>query len=194
MKNEESLIREYLPIAKRMARSRYRRAIGASGVTLDDYESDAMFGLLTAVRSFDAEKNNSLRSWVIGKIGFAILDGERSRSPLPRGVLADIRAGKMEPIFWHSTENPDENGDPLGESITDNPDPLPSELSLLVVGLLTDEQAVLVSLRFEGDLSLSEIGERLGVSVSRISQRLSEIKSTLRDRGEAACRELLLIN
>ncbi len=83
MTNDAAFVEETVLQFWRMAQSRAAfyicRSLARERGSADDIESDALFGLLRAARSYDSTAGASLREWVYRCVNFEIVEGYRRR-------------------------------------------------------------------------------------------------------------------
>ena len=161
---------------------------GRPDVTFEDMVGYGYEGMLNGIRSYRTDRNTSFRTHVANKIRWGINDQLRRR-----GTSWKINARGKDWIGVSlgtsrqddgSLVNPVDSGDlvPVEDAPVD--DVTQAKLEE-IEKLLSPRHAEIVRLRLEGHLN-SEIGTKLGVTSSRITQLLGEIRQALpEDPGEA---------
>lgn len=166
----EELCVRYKPYALAVARRRFGRS--------PEVESDALLGLLRAAQRFDPSKSN-FRTYVARRVLGEVLDGLRSRDHLPRSMRE-----KVDQDHYDNRVAPPISIDLLRQgSSFDIPMPRqadePTEREMALAAALVwahtaqlcsprEREALRLYVR-EG-LTMTEIGERFGVTESRVSQ------------------------
>jgi RNA polymerase sigma factor for flagellar operon FliA len=172
----------------------------------------ALLGLATAAQRFDSSVGVSFQAFADRRASWAIVDGLRQLDPLSRRERRLIKAGDAPPDVSAARERaaqspfPWEHEEPGGASQSESltlaelvpdpsaPDPAEeverSELQERVGRALEQlnwRERLLVHLRFDVGLTLSEIGEEFGVTESRACQLQREtlaILARVLDEGE----------
>ncbi len=166
----DTLIHEYLPLARRMA-AWYTRSRRDPDARRDAY-SDALLGLMTAARSFDATKGAVFQTFAYRKILWAMKDGSRLRSPWSRRQL---RAGPPV-VHQLSVDLPRDSAPPSAD--LDARD----ELERMLRGLTAEERTVFLGVFVEDRLQ-ADVAAELGCVESLVSIRSREIFNRLSDKA-----------
>jgi len=152
------LIENYMPLANKLAVEKKKSL--PSWVSLDDLKSAAYFGLVDAANKFDPERLISFGTYAKWRIAGEMLDFIRE----------SCRDTERCSISLDST---DENGVSLASKI---PQGVPvtdfDEFFEDLTKNLADLDRNILSMYYVDDLSLKEIGGKIGVSESRVSQLL----------------------
>ena len=166
-------------------------------VELEELVQIGMVGLLEAAKSFDASQGADLGTFASKRIRGAILDEVRRRSPLSRTDSSYIKAEQQvieqflathgrQPTASEIANELDGSGQsPLSEA----PGPEDEVQSVEASAWLAEEIAelpergqIVLSLYYNDEMNLKEIGAIIGVSESRVSQILTKVVGKLRDR------------
>jgi len=196
---QETLVKNHALLVKRIAHHLLGRL--PQSVQLDDLIQAGMLGLLEATRHYDSTKGASFETYAGIRIRGYMLDEIRRNDWVPRSVYRNSRmiseaVRDLEHCLGREAKDVygfDDLGvtdDSLyGEEGKNSDEPhlnafrndLMNHLSEVIKSLPKKEQLVL-SLYYEHDLNLKEIGEVLGVSESRISQILSQATHRVKSR------------
>lgn len=158
------LVENYLPLANKLANQ--KKKVLPRRIDLDDLKSAAYYGLMDAARKFDATKNIAFGAYAKFRIMGEIQD-------FIRRSYRDFERCKI------SLDQPDENGNVLADSIAQKT-VKSTDFFEDTVKQLSDLDKNVVTLYYVDDLSLKEIGLKIGVSESRVSQLLKRSKETVR--------------
>lgn len=165
-------LQEYLPLTRWIARKiAYERG---SLKDLDDLSQIGVLGLIEAAERYDASKGGSFKTYAEYRIRGTILDQLRTnkRQFFPISLQEEEPDGSTEGEFSDSLEERE----------------LRSSIKTALRQLTPREQSV-VQLYYYEDLNLKEIGEKLRVSESRVSQlhgsALRKLGKTLKKEGLA---------
>ena len=211
--DKEKVVREYLPVIKRLALD-LKRSLPPN-VEVDDLIQEGVLALLSSLERYDPKKG-SLHGYVMARIKGAMLDYLRKIDWLPRNLRKHIKEveNAMIELETEGKEITDEEiaektgldvetvrsvrsemmrkqllmldsyllgtDETILEGVPSDYNPeeevMKEELINLVkeaINRLSDREKLVLSLRFEKELSLKEIGAVLGVSESRVSQIIS---------------------
>lgn len=163
----------YMPLARAVA-GRVFRTIPRGRASRAELEQDALIGLHQAAAAFDPARRVKFETFATRRIRGAVIDGLRDRDVLTRGQRA---RGALEPRSLDGRGRAAEGRDAgIVDAGAEEPGRAMAEASVLerVAGLLPDPvMASVVRLRFGEGLRMWEIGRRVGLSGSRVSQLLS---------------------
>ncbi|NUM89179.1 MAG: FliA/WhiG family RNA polymerase sigma factor [Bdellovibrionales bacterium] len=220
MKVTESLIREHIPLVRRMARALAARL--PHSVDVEDLVAAGLMGLSQAIERFDPRKANSFVSFARFRIRGAMMDELRAEDWVPKKVRHQVnrleqllfrkdREGarkelgltqkKFQELESHAStlramgqdttvvledertsviENlPDTHDDPFAEVCRHSLEAAVRE----ALRQLPEKEAAVLRLSYFEELNLKEIGQRLGISESRVCQlrgrALAHVKETL---------------
>lgn len=194
MKTEDEQIQEHMPFAQRLAEQRYLRKGREGGACLDDWLSDALMGLLRAIRTYDASKGAQFTTFARICILSVMRDGERERDRLRRTMRDRIKDGSQSPVDIRSLDTESPSGTRYSETLFVDAPALPCELftqPLVSQGWISIREATLLELRYCDDLKPREIADVFGLSEWNVWHAINEVKKTLRQQGETAVRQLL---
>ena len=154
------LVESHIGLAETIARKRCLRGHEDP----DDTRSDAFWGLLLAVRAFDAERG-SFAAYAAVRIEYAIRRGRQIRSGVPR--LAWERGDRRPPLSLQGPAG--EDGTELVDLLTAPPD---AEESSLVdaLRLLPARERLVLGLRYFRGLKQSEVARIIGCSQMQVSR------------------------
>lgn len=165
----DRLIREYMPLARKMARSKSRFL---PHIDVEEFISAAYTGLVDAASRFDESKGN-FSSFARTRIYGEMQDYLRS---LGFGSKGSVSRGctKFNSLDASTAD---------GESILSFLEAAPSNDLRVVfeeaVEPLDETGRHIFKLRFVEERSLGEIGRELGVSESRVSQKITQYRKQL---------------
>lgn len=157
-----ALIEAYLPLANKIAFE--KKKCLPRRVDLDDLKSAAYFGLVDAATKFDPARSTSFGTYAKFRIMGEIADFIRE----------SCRDNERCPV---SLDTPDESGScmaaciPQGEPCKDF-----KEIFDDATKTLTNIDKNIMVMYYLDDLSMKEIGVKIGVSESRVSQILKRSK------------------
>jgi RNA polymerase sigma factor for flagellar operon FliA len=161
--------------------NRIRPRLPAS-VSEDELFSAGMFGLMRAARSYDASRGAGFKTYAYHRIRGAILDDLRRMDFLPRSLRERAREqGEDAPSMVAIPT--DEDGH---ESLSARPQEAACEqedmqdLLEREIDNLPDKMRIVMSLYYREEMKMREIGERLNLTESRVSQIHSNAVSRLR--------------
>lgn len=168
---------EHLRLVSAIAKVLSRRL--PSTVELNELINDGVLGLLDAARRFDASRGVSFSTYAGHRIRGAILDGLRTRDPLPRRVrrarkrAIALAGGQYQASGVQLLELETALGVPEDDSL--GPEARAIEADLLrcawsgLAALPPRDRRVLV-LRLVHGLTLREVAARLALSITRIAE------------------------
>ncbi|MBC8328987.1 MAG: sigma-70 family RNA polymerase sigma factor [Planctomycetes bacterium] len=151
-------------------------------VSDEELYSAGMVGLMTASRSYDPSRGAEFKTYAYHRIRGAILDELRRMDFLPRSQREKARREGYEPPSFVAIPT-DEDGQ---ESLVADPVAAALENRELVDALreqilqLPEKMRVVMSLYYSEGLRMREIGERLHLTESRVSQIHSNAVARLR--------------
>jgi|PlaIllAssembly_1097288.scaffolds.fasta_scaffold858914_1 RNA polymerase sigma factor for flagellar operon FliA len=165
----DRLIEEHLGLAELLAAQKNRTT--PSNIALDDLRSVAFLALVEAAHKYNGN-SHTFRSYAAIRIRGEIIDYIRSMCWGTRG--------NYSPIVSLDQEINDE-GFTLGDMIADyrRPEYIP-EFS--TVDHLSQFAKEVISLYYVEGLTQKEIGERLGISHSKVSKLLDKYKQSISER------------
>ncbi len=177
----------------------YTRRLARSIVNTDDAESDGMLALVKAVDSFDPERGVKFATYLSLRIRGEVIDGLRTRGHVSRNDRRKIQEGRVEPTAAWQQPVSLEALYPEDHAPYDHPDPGYDVEKILIERAIakrvealwryvemtaTDARTLqIMRWRFVDHETLLEIGDRLGMTESRVSQiikrELARIRSGL---------------
>jgi len=159
-----TLIEKYMPLANKLAFLQKRTL--PNYIDVEELKSAAYLGLVEAASRYDELKGVSFTTFAWPRIFGAIKDYLRSLGPTMTSL---------------DTENEDETS--LRDMIVAKEEQNDFEEALEVVGKDLGTQARnMLRFYFVDEMSMKEVGERFGVSESRVSQLLSGYKNNIRQK------------
>ena len=176
-------ILENMPLVKRLARMVAARV--PSRVSLDDLVGAGMLGLVLAADRFDGVRGVPFETFARWRIHGALLDFLRGEDPLTREARRRLRESQRsgtdggEPQFVDVDAIADRLSLDTPQSY-DATDAIARIRLRKIVATLPDGDRKLLDLYYGEEQTLREVGAVLGVTESRICQRLSAILSRVR--------------
>lgn len=178
----DRLVEDHVGFARAMVR-RFSSTLPGH-VDSDALESDAMFGLLLAARSFDPTRGVAFTTYAAKRIHGAMLDGLRGRQGCSRGRRPPVVMSLSKSVF-----DTDGREVTLGDVLSEDQESVGAEIERreqvehLLRCVRTTERRMVREYYFE-ELTQDEIGARHGMSASRVSQRIKAARERMR---EVAC-------
>ncbi len=176
-------ILDNMPLVKRLARMVAARV--PSRVSLDDLVGAGMLGLVLAADRFDGVRGVPFETFARWRIHGALLDFLRGEDPLTREARRRLRESQRsgtdggEPQFVDVDAIADRLSLDTPQSY-DATDAIARIRLRKIVATLPDGDRKLLDLYYGEEQTLREVGAVLGVTESRICQRLSAILSRVR--------------
>lgn len=163
------LVEKYVPLARKMAYQKKR--VLPNFIDVEDLESAAFLGLVEAANRFKEDRGVAFSTFAYPRIFGAIHDWLREQGWGKRG----------EPLKIISLDfKSDENNDCLKDTIAIKERSNHEEM-IEVVAYELDKQATdILRYYFVYEFSMKEIGEKFGVSESRISQLIKQYKERIK--------------
>lgn len=155
----DELILNYLPLAEKLARIKSRTT--PKSVHYEDLKSAAYLGLVDAARKFDDKRNVAFHSYAKMRIIGEMQDYLRQLAWGPRHNIKSVYS--IEDDMFSKTYK------------------LPSEFFQKVTKSLNKLEKSIIMMYYVEELSLKEIGLKIGVSESRVSQLLKGAKESIKD-------------
>jgi RNA polymerase sigma factor for flagellar operon FliA len=177
-------ILQHSALVKRMARIVAARV--PSSVSLDDLVGAGMVGLVLAADRFDGVRGVPFETFARCRIQGALLDFLRGEDPLSREARRRLRESQRaggesnEPHFVDIDAIADLIPGEQTPSMDDGDAIARIRLRKVVAGLPEGDRR-LIQLYYTEERTLREVGAELGVTESRICQRLSGILSRIRE-------------
>lgn len=157
----QKLVCNYLPLAHKLA-SNVRKSL-PKGLQIDDVMSAAYFGLVDAANKFEVDRNIKFGTYAKFRISGEIKD-----------CIRDFcRTQKRFSSCY------DDKGNCLFDSLAIATEEKFDKIEEGFLNQLNDRQKKIFNFYFNEHLSLKEIGQKMDVSESRVSQIMKEIKAIL---------------
>lgn len=169
-------------------------------ITFDEITAAASLGLIQAVEKFDLSRNLKFITYSAQRIRGAIIDWMRSIDHIPRNHRIAIKRGAEPDVRKLSIDSVRTVSSDEGERVTTLEEvdgALPQDLQHLPEFWFWDEEAVreitgwvfgdartVVELYYLSPLTMKQIGKRLGLSESRVSQIHTKALRKIRQRYE----------
>lgn len=171
----EERIKSLVPLARMMARNLARKMPMAD---VEDLTSEAMVGAIQAVDRWSEEAGVPLAQFASTRIRGQMYDYLREIGPLSRSHWKRVCEGEVE-FRLQSLSDPIGEATLLVDALSDDSDSIGQMLDIhavrQVIDIMSeDDRALLIEYYYEG-LTLREIGERRGVTESRISQKMKKV-------------------
>lgn len=153
-----------------------------ASVAEDDLFAAGMFGLMRAARSYDPSRGAGFKTYAYHRIRGAILDDLRRADFLPRSMRDKAKAEGVDPPSMLSIPTDEDGHENLaahavGENV-ENEDI--RDLLHDAIDNLPDKMRIVMSLYYREGIKTREIGERLKLTESRVSQIHSNAVTRLR--------------
>lgn len=179
-----ALIEWYMPWMRTVAFSVFRK-LPACGLDQGDLESDAVFGMVTAIERFDITRGLNFTTFATPRIRGAIVDALRSRDWVPRLERDLAKQDGRNITRQHSLSDDDSPGKWDGQRslrVFDDYDRSGDAWWADVCRGLSQRERLILMLYWREELPMREIGEHVGVSESRVSQIMSGLLPRIRDK------------
>jgi RNA polymerase sigma factor (sigma-70 family) len=165
---QQKLAEQYVPLANKLAYEKKKTL--PQFVDVEDLKSAAYLGLSEAASRFDPDYGVAFSTFAYPRIFGAIMDHLRQQGWGKRG----------EPKMVLSLDGEDESG--LGALLEARPESSDEEFLEVVSEDLGDQAKEVLRFYFIDEYSMKQVGEKFGVTESRISQLIKRYKSCIRDR------------
>lgn len=177
---QQQLVEQYVPLANKLAFQRKRNL--PRFIDVEDLRSAAYLGLVEAASRFDPELGIAFSTFAYPRVFGAIQDFLRRESMGKRGDFSKV----------YSLNEQEEDGACLQDTLEAKPERNHEEFLEEVSAGLGDQAKEVIRLYFIDACSMKEVGERFGVSESRISQMIKLYKARIRDKWNEAglCEQL----
>lgn len=163
MNTMETLVEQFMPLANKLAFSKKRTL--PNYIDIEELQSAAYLGLVEAASRFDESKGVSFTTFAYPRIYGAITDYLRS---LDNSVL--------------SIDDSDDDETLLRDTLKAKDTPDFEEVLEVVTKELNPQAKNMLRFYFVEDYTMKEVGERFGISESRVSQIFSGCKQDIRGR------------
>lgn len=182
MATMHQLVEQYVPLANKLAFQRKKTL--PKFIDLEDLRSAAYLGLVEAATRFDPTLGIAFSTFAYPRIFGAIHDWLREQGWMRRGDLT--------PVLSLDAENAESEDCVLKDTIAAKEEE-DTEENFEVITLKLDAQAKAVLRHyFIDEYSMKEVGDKFGVSESRISQLIKAYKADIRSHwNECELRSVL---
>lgn len=161
--------------------NRIRPRLPAS-VSEEELFSAGMFGLMRAARSYDPTRGAGFKTYAYHRIRGSILDDLRRMDFLPRSLREKARENGEDAPAMVGIPTDEDGHESLAarrhEAACETADL--SEVLQKEISQLPDKMRIVMGLYYNEDLKMREIGERLHLTESRVSQIHSNAVARLR--------------
>lgn len=168
MKKRQQLVEQYIPLANKLAFQKKR--VLPAFIDIEDIKSAAYLGLVEAASKFDFDLGVSFSTFAYRRIFGAIHDHLRKDGFGKRG----------EYLTSHSLNDRQEDGSCMQDSMKAKEDNNRDEFLDLISVDLDNQAKEVIQYYFIDEYSMKEVGEKFGVSESRISQLIKSYKEKIR--------------
>ena len=178
----DQLVIQHLPLAATIARNISKRLPRC--VDPQDLYQDACVGLIRAAARYDAGRNASFRTYARRPVGGAVIDGLRRADHLSRDERRRVKAQGDDAGPMHVAASHDLAGvlqPPERCAATAERD----RVLQAAIGTLPVRLRILIRAYYHGGQTMREIGCRLGVNESRVSQIHKRALGLLREHMAA---------
>ena len=187
-----ALVAWFLPFVDNLCWRVFVRLPKFGGLDQPDLVNDCIPALIKLIEDYDPERGASFRSYSGRRLNGAMMDALRAREWVPRSdrlrqktdpdhrIVAMFRLQEME------TEDPIEQLDCswLPPAACEKSDGDRDRWWLDACRGLVKTDRLILLMYYRLDLTMSQIGDNLGVSESRVSQRMKAILNPLRLRSD----------
>lgn len=187
------LVVHYAPLVKYVAG---RVAAGLpSSVDRGDLTSEGIIGLMDAIDKFEPDRGVQFQTYAVRRIKGAIVDSLRAADWVPRSVRARQREEQGDDVAVRAQVPVGHLNELEGLALADElpgalgGEPADGETRAVLAEQIRDlpeRDAVVIALYYFEGLTLSEIGQVLSVTESRVSQLHSRATRALRAKLHAA--------
>ena len=169
-KYQQQLVEQYVPLANKLAFQRKKTL--PRHIDVEDLQSAAYMGLVEAALRYDPNRGIAFSTFASPRVFGAIQDHLRSESM--------GRRGDYSKVFSLNDRMDDEAC--LQDTLEARPERNDEEFLEAVSIGLGDHAREVIRLYFIDEYSMREVGERFGVSESRISQLIKLYKERIREQ------------
>lgn len=172
MDTMQQLVLQYVPLANKLA-YRKKRSL-PSFVDIEELKSAAYLGLVEAATRFDTKYGAAFSTYAYSRISGAICD-----------YLRELGWGKKSDSHFVSLDKHVDGEDcDLKDMLESKEERNDKEFLEVVSADLDDQAEVILKMYFVEDFSMKEVGEKFGVTESRVSQLIKRYKKCIRDKYE----------
>jgi len=166
----EELVLKYIPLANKLAFDKKKTL--PKHVDVEELQSAAYLGLTEAANRFDENRGISFSTFAYPRIMGAIVDQLRQQS----------WGKRTDPKTAYSLDPSSEDDVTFKDSIIAKNENNSDEMLEVVSQDLDGQAEEVMRYYFVDECSMKEVGERFGVSESRISQLITKYKSRIKER------------
>lgn len=165
----KELVEQYLPLANKLAFQKKKNL--PRFIDIEDLKSAAYLGLVEAASRFNPNLGASFSTFAYPRIFGAIHDWLREQGWIKRGDLT--------PMI--SLDSPSEDGENFLRDLLPSREikELEDNFELATTSLNNQGRQIMRDY-FVNDLSMKDIGNRIGITESRVSQLISQYKNKIR--------------
>ena len=186
--NRNRLVEFYQPFVASVV-SRTKR-VDSGLLQAEDHIANATLGLIDAIGAFDPSRGVRFTSFATHRVRGAMLDAIRDTDWVPRSERLAESRGERKPLRVLNTEPFGDDGR-LGmdrfadhrEQPSDHSGSISDFWQRIVRGL-SSRDSMMVLFHYRDGMAMGDVAARIGVSESRVSQRLSELRTQIRGRLE----------
>ncbi|MCP4093264.1 MAG: sigma-70 family RNA polymerase sigma factor [Planctomycetes bacterium] len=151
-------------------------------VSEDELFAAGMYGLMRAARSYDASRGAGFKTYAYHRIRGSILDDLRRLDFLPRSMRDKARANGTEPPSMVAIPTDEDGHESLAAQAISQKAEAEDIHQLLhrAIDDLPDKMRIVMSLYYREGIKMRDIGERLALTESRVSQIHSNAVTRLR--------------
>ncbi len=180
MSYRDELIISHLHVADRIAAGKKKRV--PTFVHYDDLQSAAYMGLVDAAGKYDPTLNDSFENYAYPRIAGAIQDYLRECGWGPKNA--------RRPAVSIDASRPD--GTKMADAIEGREEASSGEVFAKMTSRLSPLEKGVMRMYYVDGLTMKEIGNRLGLTESRVSQIASQVRSEVRESWDTRRDELWL--
>lgn len=161
-------------------------------VSEDELFAAGMYGLMRAARSYDSTKGASFKTYAYHRIRGSILDDLRRMDFLPRSMRDRARKNGEEAPSVVGIPTDEDGHESLAASQVSTESEGSDMHNVLhrEIDALPDKMRIVMSMYYREEMKMREIGEKLNLTESRVSQIHSNAVSRLRRAMRSAGGEI----
>lgn len=165
---QDTLIEKHMQLARNLAYQKKR--LLPKFVDVEDLVSAAYLGLCEAATRYDEAQGTAFITFAYRRVWGAIHDYLREQ----------IVGKRDDPITVYSLDHEGEDETPLKNSVADKELTSDDEVLEVLTSGLSEQSRETVRYYYFESYSMKEVGEKLGVSESRVSQIINSCKGAIR--------------
>lgn len=167
MDNTQKLVVQYIPLANKLAYQKKKNL--PKFVDIDDLKSAAYLGLVEAASRFDPSFGVSFSTFAYPRIFGSIHDYLRDQGWMKKGDLTPVLSLDLKDDYC------------LKDLVEAKPENKIEECFDHITNNLDDHSKKLLRYYFIEEYSMKEVGEKIGVTESRISQLIKKYKQKIQN-------------